>query len=264
MGQAPASEAAKWAKLIQLARENELKKADREATSDQDSANRKELANKLFDVLRDTAASGRSDGALSVVVRPREVSLLFAAYVADGAKLESVFKTVATWLSMILPGPITLNLDANKYESVNFHNLSIPAPIGDGHDRFAQLFGDSLDVVVGFGKEAIYVGAGKDATKAVEEAIRKSATPVVPSAPFEISIALKPLADLIAGMGGEHEKGPAAMAAKVLDSANGKDRIRLVGRSIERGLTVRFEVEEGILKLIGAVNPGAREFFLGK
>ena len=102
MGQAPASEAAKWAKLIQLARENELKRPTARRRQTRTAPNRKELANKLFDVLRDTAASGRSDGALSVVVRPREVSLLFAAYVAD-AKLESVFKTVATWLSMIFP-----------------------------------------------------------------------------------------------------------------------------------------------------------------
>jgi len=50
----------------------------------------------------------------------------------------------------------------------------------------------------------------------------------------------------------------------VLGTAPGKDHLRLVAQPIERGVTLRLDAEEGILQLIGAANPDAKAFLLGK
>jgi len=264
VGQMPAADAARSAKLVEMGREKAIQKIDQEGISDDDKKVRKELANNLFDVIRDTTASGRSDGALSLVVRPEEVRLLFGGYLADGPKLESVVKPVADFLQKHHPLFANLKLDAEKAEGVNFHTLDLPAPQGGARDKFVQVFGDSLQVVVGFGKEAVYVAAGKDSLNALKQAIRKSASPTTPASLCQVSLALKPVADAVAAVGRERERGPARKVAEVLAAAEGKDHVRLVVTSIERGATVRLDLEEGVLQLIGAASPKAKEFLLGK
>lgn len=262
-GQMPAADAARAARLVETGRDKAIRKIGDEAISDDDKKVRKELANKLFDVMRDTAASGRSDGALSLVVRPEEVRLLFGAYVADGAKLESVVKPVAEFFQTRHPLLAGLKLDADSAAGVNFHTLDLPAPHDRNREKFIQVFGESLQVVVGFGKEAVYVAVGRDALKSLKEAIQKSATTSA-AGPFEVSLALKPVADFIAAIGKEHEKDQAKKIADVLRAAGGKDHLRLSVQPIERGATLRLDAEEGVLQLIGTVSPKAKAFLLGK
>ena len=42
------------------------------------------------------------------------------------------------------------------------------------------MFGDQLDLVVGFGKDAVYLAAGCDALQTLQQAIAQSEQPVVP------------------------------------------------------------------------------------
>jgi hypothetical protein len=264
VGHSPAYKTEAGVKLIQALRTKELGKIDREGISDDEKAIRKDLLNKLFDVLRDSVASGRSDGGLSLTIQSQSVTLIAGGYVADGAKLESVIKPIGTHLQQVHPLFAGLKFDVEKCEGVNLHTLSIPAPGGNDREKFVKLFGESLEVVLGFGKEAVYLAAGKDAMKSLQAAIRKSVTPAKPDLPFEVSLALKPLADFVAAMGKDHEKGPAQQVASVLAQAPGKDHVRLLAKPIERGVVLRLEAEEGILQLIGSVSPEAKAFLLGK
>lgn len=263
-GQAPKYKTDIAVKLIQALREKELKKIDDASAPADEQAVRKELLNKLMDVIRDSAASGRSDGGLSLVIHPNDITLVAGGYVADGAKLESVAKPIAAWLQQSHPLFAGLKLDAETSAGVNFHTLSIPAPQGNDREKFVQLFGESLEVVVGFGPEAAYLAAGKQALKSLKEAIQKSAQPAKVTTPFELSVALKPLADFVSVMGKDHEKGPAQLVAGVLAQSQGKDHLRVVAQPIERGVILRLDAEEGILQLIGAANPEAHAFLLGK
>ncbi|MCR4414751.1 MAG: hypothetical protein NUV77_20230 [Thermoguttaceae bacterium] len=264
VGQAPQAEAAASAKLVQMLREKELKKLDREGVSDDEKRIRKDLLNQIFDVLRDTAASGRSDGALSLAASPNGATLVAGGYVADGAKLQNVVRTVGEFLQNNHPAFSSLKLDAEQFEGVTFHTLAFPAPPVGDRDQFVRAFGETLDVVLGFGKEAVYLAAGKDAMKTLKEAIRKSATPAPAPNPFEVSLALKPVAAFVGAFGRDHEKGVAQMVTATLDRAKGKDHLRLVVRTTERGATVRFDVEQGILELIHAAHPRVGAFLLGQ
>jgi len=264
VGQHHAADAAAGAKLVQLVRAKALKQIDQQSLSADDKKVRRELADKLFDVLQQSAASGRDDGALSVVVQPQAVTLLFGAYVADGAKLESVFKPVAEFLQQHHPLFGSLRLNADTCQGVNLHTLALPAPPGQDRENFARLFGESLQVVIGFGKEAIYLAAGRDALKRLKEAIQKSSESVVPPNPFEVSLSLKPVADFVAAVGRPRDQKQAQRVAQVLAKAPGKDHARLVARPVERGVILRFEVEQGILDLIGTAVPQVRHFIEGK
>ncbi len=264
VGRTPQAEAAASAKLVQMVREKELKKLDREGVSDDEKRIRKDLLNQIFDVLRDTAASGRSDGALSLAASPNGATLVAGGYVADGAKLQNVARTIGEFLQNNHPAFSSLKLDAEQFEGVTFHTLAFPAPPVGDHDRFVRIFGETLDVVVGFGKEAVYLAAGKDAMKTLKEALRKSATPAPAPNPFEISLALKPVATFVGAFGRDHEKGAAAMVTAALDRAKEKDHLRLVVRTTERGATVRFDVEQGILEVIHTAHPRVGAFLLGQ
>ena len=256
----PQGEASALAKVVQAARDREIKKIDKESVSEDEKSLRKDLVNKLFDVARDTVASGRRDFGMSLVLSPKKVTLVSGAYVADAGKLESVFKTLGGFLQASNPAFSSLALDVEKYEGVNFHTLLFPPPEGSVREKFVEMFGESLEVVIGFGKEGLYVAGGKDAMKSLKEAIQKSATPAKPEPPLEISIALKPVADFIAVVGQEQVKGPAGQVAELLRASGGKDHLRLTAKPVPSGVILRLDAEEGLLKVISAVSPPAREF----
>jgi len=264
VGQTPRDEAAAAAKIVRMVRENELKKIDREGFSDDEKRDRKEAVNRLFDVAEATVSSGRIDGGVSLVAQPDRVTLVAAGYVAEGLKLHGVVKSVLQVVEPYVGGFVTLKIDAEQYEGVHLHTASIPAPSDAEREKFVKLFGESLEVVLGFGKEAVYVAAGRDAMKALKGAIHKSATPVVPASPLEVSLALKPVADFLAEMGQEHEKAPARFAAGMLALAPGKDHVRLTADVKGRSVTLRLEAEQGILDLLAAVSPEFKQFLSDK
>jgi len=256
----PQSEAAALATVIQSARQREIEKIDKGTFSDDEKSLRKDLTNKLFDVARETVAGGRRDFGLSVVVSPKKVTLVAGAYVAEGEKLQSVFKTLGGFLQTSHPAFGSLAMDVEKYEGVNFHTLFLPPPEGDVREKFVEAFGESLEVVIGFGKEAVYFAGGKDAMKSLKEAIHKSATPAKLEPPLEFSLALKPVADFIAAVGPEQLRAPANHIAELLRTAGGKDHLRLTTNPVPRGATLRLDAEEGVLKVLSAISPQAREF----
>jgi len=223
------------------------------------------LINGLFDVIRGTVASGRFDGAAAAVLKSDAVTLLAGAYVADGAKLEATLKELAEAARAENPEFVAqvLKLDAEQYEGVNFHTVSIPIPDdAEDRDKIVQIVGESFEIVVGIGAESAYVSAGRDAMKTLKEAITKSreeSSLAVP--PMQVSLALGALADFIAELGDEEDRAQAAQLAALLADAAGKDHLNLVVKPIERGAQLRLEIEEGILKAIGTAaqtkGPGA-------
>ena len=124
------------------------------------------------------------------------------------------------------------------------------------------MFGDQLDLVVGFGKEAVYLAAGSEALQTLKQAIAQSEPPVVPAAPFEISLAVKPVADFVAAMGKGDDQATARQIAEVLKTAPGQADVRLTTLVRRHGLTLRLEAQEGLLQWLAAVNPETAKLFL--
>lgn len=264
LGQAAAEDAQANAVLVDAVRDKALQDIDAESVSPEEKAIRKELVRQLFDVLRMTAASGRGDGALALRIDGKRLTLVAGSYIADGKQLEKVVKPVGQFLQQNHPAFASLRLDAETVGDIGFHTLALPAPVGNDREKFHTMFGDQLEVVVGFGKEAVYFAAGWEALPALKRAIQQSEQSVVPPSPFDITLAVKPIADFVAEMGKGHDQATARQIAEVLATVPGKAEMRLTTTVRRRGLTLRFEVQEGILQWLAAVNPDAARVFLPK
>jgi len=262
VGQASVEEAAAAAKVVQMVRDRAMRLAKQPGLTSDALKTRRDLVGRLFDVAAVTAAGGRSDGAVSLVVRPDRVTLIAGAYVADGRKLQSVVKPVLQYLSGRHEALANLKLNAATCQGVSLHTLSIPAPTNTDRDKFIRMFGKSMEIVLGFGPQAAYLAVGKDAMESLKRAIGKSSKPAAPAHPFEISLAMKPIADFIAATGKLHERIPAGFASAALSKAPGKDHVRLLVKPSARGMTLRLEAERGVLEVIGAISPKAKRFLL--
>ena len=91
-------------------------------------------------------------------------------------------------------------------------------------EQAVQLLGEKLQIVGGFGKEAVYVAVGKDALKTLKQAIGNSSEPkaVVPAA---ISVSLSKIANVAA----ELSEGP----QKDIGSGEGREGVKM-GRTMSR------------------------------
>jgi hypothetical protein len=68
------------------------------------------------------------------------------------------------------------------------------------------------------------------------------------------------VADFVAAVGNDQMKAPATQIAALLGSSGGTDHFRVTAKPIPSGMTLRLDAEEGLLKVLSAVSPPAREF----
>jgi hypothetical protein len=91
-------------------------------------------------------------------------------YVADGAAVEKVLKDLVD-VAKDTPNFPQVEFNAGAHGDVKLHRLSMPVP-----DREAQnVFGETLDVVVGTGPQSMVVAAGKDAEATLKKVLDDSA-----------------------------------------------------------------------------------------
>jgi len=148
-----------------------------------------------------------------------------------------------------------LKLDAGKCKGVNLHTVSIPVPQdAPDRDNAVKLIGQPLEIVVGVGKQSVYVSAGRDAMKALRGAIERSADGAEKLAPMKVSVAVGPIAKFIEAVG-QHapERERAAKVAEALEKMSGQDHVKLEASSIDRGVQLRLEIEPDVVKLIGVM-----------
>lgn len=215
----------------------------------------KELLGGLIDIIEETVKSKQVDGGVVVRLAPDTATLVAAGHVADGAKLEKLLKEIADVAKQEQPDVAKLiKLDAEKYEDVNLHVISVPLPADDpGAQKLAKLIGDKAEVIVGTGAKSTYVAAGRDAMKMLKEVIDKSKADTGKAVlPMQISVAVGPIAKFIAAVADEPEaRQGAQMVAGILAQAAGKDHVLITSKAVPNGAIVRIEVEEGILKALG-------------
>ena len=105
------------------------------------------------------------------------------------------------------------------------------------------------------GGEGVYLAAGRDAMQTLKKAITASVKQSGGvAAPMEMALALHPVAKLVAAVGDDDERDDAAKVAAILESSSEVDQIKFTVTSIERGARLRFELEQGILRLIGKMS----------
>jgi hypothetical protein len=246
--------------LVEMGRASAIKGIEDEGVP-ADLLNRvKPVLNDLFDVLAATIKKGRLDAGAQVSLDAGAVTIVAGGVLADGAKLEKAVKEGVKIAADSAPDAEkvvkAIKFDAETYKGVRFHVAQVPVP-PDTQDRaqVVKMFGETATVVLAVGDESVFLAGGKNALAALRSVIDKSAAEpakVVP--PFQASLALLPLMQFAAEVNKNDPTG--AMLAGALAGSQGKDHLSISVSSIENGVRVRFELEEGILKAIGAMSKG--------
>jgi hypothetical protein len=248
---------AKVARVMDALRNRAFEEIDDRGKPEDETRLAKKLVGQLFDVIRDTMAAGKADGGLSVLADPHAMTFVAGGFIADGKKLENVVKQVVDIAKHEAPHIASMvELDADRCQGVNLHRVTVPIPDdADDREQVVQMIGESLEVVIGMGGEGVYVAAGRDAMKTLKKAISKSAKQGRGIAvPMEMSLALHPIAKMVAAVGDEDERDDAAKVAGILETMPDVDHVRVSITPIERGARLRFEMEEGILRLLGKMS----------
>jgi hypothetical protein len=211
----------------------------------------KEVASDWFDAFAATIKTGQMDGGVTLQASANSLTLVAGVLVKDTAKFEEGLKKldIAAKKQHDFPG---LKWNAASHAGVNFHTLSIPVP--EDKEAPRKLLGETANVAIGVGREAVYLAVGRDNIEAVKKAIDASAREQgkrVP--PFELAVSMGPLAEVAAA---QAEDGPEkataqAVADMIRAEGQGKDHLRITGQVIPNGLRYRFEAEQGVLRALG-------------
>jgi hypothetical protein len=218
----------------------------------------RQLLSDLLDLIDETIDAKTMDTGLAVRLTPDAATLVAGGFVANGPKLEKLVKEIAEIAKQEQPdvAPL-LKLDAEQFEGVNLHLATLPLPADDpGAKKLAKLVGDKLEVAVGIGPKAAYVGMGRDAVKTVKEVITKNKSEAGKAVtPLAISASGAAIAKFLAASADEEEvQKMAAMIGTLLAQSEGKDHVTITSKPIPNGVTTRIELEEGILKVIGTLS----------
>ncbi len=240
--------------LVDAAMERAHEEIARQPRSEEEKQVAGELLDQLAGIVRSTIEMARIDTAVTLLLDPDATTLLAAKTVADGHAVESLAGRIAE--IVVREHPVVedwITEEAGAIGSIRFHTIAIPIPYDiENRREVVRMFGEQLVLVLGVDEEDVYLGAGRDALARLIEAVAASeAESETAAVPVEISLALRPLFGFLAEMGEEEDRPQAARLAAALEVAGDQDHVHLVVSSIDHGLRVRVEVEEGLVRALG-------------
>ncbi len=182
---------------------------------------------------------------------PEALTFVAGTRVKQPAKVVEGLKKLDAAAKASTPGYTGVAWDSAEQGDVKFHTLKMPLP-QEADASFRRMVGDTLDIAVGTGPEAVYFAVGRDNLATVHQAIDASkadANKKVP--PFEIAFSLAPIMELVA-MNASDDMAPMlqGIAATLKADSQGRDHVRLLVQIIENGARYHFEAEEGALRAL--------------
>ena len=220
---------------------------DDDLPSDEARNAAKQLVSTFFGVARSTIKSGKIDSVTSIILKPKAMTLVSAAHVASGEEVESAVKQLVE-LAETEPDISfsKVQFNAEQHAGVDFHVLSLPIP---DEEYVSQVLGDQLDIVIGTGETSAYVALGTDGLTHLKRMVDASSNSQSAKVdPFNVTIALTPILEFADSI----ESNPIVSGlAQSLAVSGGKDHVRVRTTAIENGVTYRFLIEEGVLRLVG-------------
>ena len=111
------------------------------------------------------------------------------------------------------------------------------------------MFGNQITIVIGVAKDAVYFALGNEPEDILKQAMDKSAesSDSQQNMPMQVNFYLAPILKFLSGIQGMEMM---EMMSDTLQS--GGDRIQLHSEFIENGTKSRFEIQDGVLQLLGA------------
>jgi len=222
----------------------------------------KSVVDDFMDAFQATMEAGIVDGGAVLNMASNSFTLVAGGFVGDPTKVESGLKKLAE-LAKEEPKFPEINWDADSHGDVNFHTLTVPIP--EDQEKPRQLFGDSLEVVVGIGQKSVFFALGSDCLEALKGVIDASAAePQKSVPPMEMTFALGQIMEVVTTLADEENLAMIEPISNILaNEANGRDHVKIVVHPIPHGARVRVELEEGVLRALGEAFKQARAQGIG-
>ena len=207
---------------------------------------------ELWRTIREALLAEDVDGGVAVALRSNGVTLVVGGNVDDGANVENKLRRLAEAAGGRTTGGESAKwrLDAGRYRGTRLHTVSIPIPEDAKQRReLSRMFGDRLELAVGVDEHSLYVALGRKALPTIKQVLRASRTRAVRKGPpVQLTLDAGSVARFLAQIGPEDGGLTYARLAGILEQSGGKDHVRLTASPIPRGVHVRMEIQEGLLR----------------
>lgn len=195
----------------------------------------------LVDSLKATMKDGLLDSGMVVMLDDGEINFASGVQISDPGKIEDAVKELVALAEDKMGGQIEVNLNSGSHKSVTLHEVVIEVP--DEEEEVREVFGDQITLIVGIGKKEVYVAGGSNPVATLKKAM--DGTEMAKDL-MQYNLYLTPILKFAANTNGDPSLEKMAAA---LESA-GNDRMSMTANLIENGVTVRMEMQDGILGLI--------------
>jgi hypothetical protein len=238
-------DAALYLKTLTQARDAAVEKFGKEDMDEDQVKLLTRLTDNLVDVISKTLKEGKLDMG-AVLFTDDSINGVIAAQVAEPKKLEASLKeAVAEAESSVKNGEVQFNLNSGTHRGATLHEIVIKIP--DDKDA-RKVLGETMKVIVGIGSKEIYLGFGKDPLATLKKAMDASASGSIKATQaMEYNLFLAPILKFAAGI--EDQPMVQRMAEKLAEAGN--DRIRMTSDFDNQEMKVRFEIQDGVLRLFG-------------
>lgn len=204
----------------------------------------KELLGGFFQTLIKTMEEGKMDGGAALILEPKSLTFAVGLLVADGKAVESLLTKLAD-LAKDEPDAPTIKLNSGQHGGITLHTVTAPIPEGENDAR--EILGDKINLVVGTGPKALYVSFGKDAQGLLNKVIDRNAAGEKAVPTGQMNVALLPIMKFAASV----DDNPLLPALVQVLEKSGKDKVNILVEPRTRGINYRFQIEEGVIQLIG-------------
>ncbi len=211
----------------------------------------KEVLSDMIDVGIETIEAGTIDGAMAVFLKDKSVQVGGGFHVVGGKKLAAAIKKAIRLLQEEpdFPKEVQIRFDTEVYKGINFHTVTVPIP---PQEEASQIFGGELQIALGTSDNSIYFGLAPNSISFLKGIIDKNSSSGGKAVrPMELSVALTPILEFASSF----DDNPIVNAMiRQLKTAAGKDHV-VLSVTMEKESTsalYRFQLEEGVIKAIGA------------
>ena len=202
----------------------------------------------ILDIAEDTAKSGKSDAGGYVSVADKKLSIVAGGYLADGNKVATTLKDLAKDLGD-QTDELRLKFDVEKHKGITLHTLSIPVNDPEASD----LLGERLQIALGTGAESVFASIGEDCVDNLKKAIDQYGKKPQPAEPLVIEAGVSEIIKFAAAL--DENQPILQLVAEQLEDLAGNDTISVKVIPAERGVKYSIEIQDGVLKIIGAMAP---------
>lgn len=217
----------------------------------------KKYATRLFDLLDEALKDGKIDGGFSVMLEPKSFTVVAGGHFAKAAEFEQIFKDLAVD-AQGEPDLPELKANVSSHGGVNFHTVSQAVP--EDWSEARDVIGDKAIWTIGTSKTALYVAFGRNGESLLKQVIDNSATSADKTVPpSRVTVAMLPIFKFLASI---DERPLLPLVVKAVEDANAGDKILFSQEPVERGISAKMSIEEGVLRPIGvAVKEAIKTFF---